>query len=63
MDNLGPDTEVQPGETAVLIGFQGNERILCEETADRIGRSTTKSCALASRVPRIHRACLRPVVR
>ena len=37
MDNvtvdLGPETEVEPGATAVLIGAQGDERILAEEVA------------------------------
>src|SRR5215211_2529290 len=37
MDNLtidlGPETSVQPGEPAVLIGEQGGERILAEEVA------------------------------
>src|SRR5205085_4479335 len=37
MDNitadLGPDTEVQPGDEVVLIGAQGGERILAEEVA------------------------------
>jgi alanine racemase len=41
MDNvtvdLGPDTDVEPGAPAVLIGAQGDERILAEEVARRLG--------------------------
>ena len=37
MDNLtidlGPETEVEPGDEAVLIGAQGEEAILAEEVA------------------------------
>jgi alanine racemase len=40
MDNitidLGPETEVEPGDRAVLIGAQGEERILAEEIARRL---------------------------
>jgi len=40
MDNitveLGPDTDVQPGDEAVLIGRQADERILAEEVARRL---------------------------
>ena len=40
MDNitidLGPETEVEPGAPAVLIGAQGSERILAEEVAARL---------------------------
>ena len=41
MDNLtidlGPETEVEPGDEAVLIGAQGEEAILAEEVAARLG--------------------------
>jgi alanine racemase len=41
MDNvtvdLGPETDVEPGDAAVLIGSQGGERILAEEVARRLG--------------------------
>ena len=41
MDNitidLGPETEVEPGDEAVLIGAQGEEAILAEEVAGRLG--------------------------
>ena len=40
MDNvtidLGPETEVEPGDEAVLIGAQGEEAILAEEVAARL---------------------------
>jgi alanine racemase len=40
MDNvtidLGPETDVKPGAPAVLIGSQGDERILAEEVARRL---------------------------
>jgi len=35
--DLGPDTGVEPGAPAVLIGAQGGERILAEEVATRLG--------------------------
>ncbi len=41
MDNvtidLGPETDVEPGARAMLIGAQGDERILAEELARRLG--------------------------
>ena len=41
MDNvtvdLGAETDVEVGDEAVLIGSQGDERILCEEVAKRLG--------------------------
>jgi alanine racemase len=59
MDNitvdLGPETSVQPGDPAVLIGAQGDERILCEEVArwlDTINYEVT--CGIAPRVPRVY---------
>src|SRR5262249_34947520 len=40
MDNitvdLGPETEVEPGDEAVLIGTQGDDAILAEELAARL---------------------------
>ena len=57
MDNitidLGPETEVEPGDEAVLIGRQGEEEILAEEVAGRL--ETIKyevTCAISARVPR-----------
>jgi alanine racemase len=61
MDNitvdLGPDADIQPGEPAVLIGRQGDERILCEEVAASIGTINYEvTCALTQRVPRLYSA-------
>ena len=59
MDNLtvdlGPDTAVQPGEPAVLVGPQGDERVLCEEVARRIDTINYEiPCGLTPRVRRVH---------
>ncbi|MDQ3644013.1 MAG: alanine racemase [Actinomycetota bacterium] len=59
MDNvtveLGLDTDVQPGDTAVLIGAQGEERILCEEVAGRLDTINYEVvCGLSPRVTRRH---------
>jgi alanine racemase len=57
MDNitvdLGPETEVLPGEEAVLIGAQGGEEIPAEELARRLGTINYEiTCAISARVPR-----------
>lgn len=57
MDNvtvdLGPDTEVEPGAEAVLIGRQGEEVVLAEEMARRLGTINYEiTCGLSARVPR-----------
>ncbi len=57
MDNvtidLGPDTEVEPGDEAVLIGRQGEERILAEELAARLDTINYEiTCGISVRVPR-----------
>jgi alanine racemase len=57
MDNitvdLGPETDVAPGEEAVLIGSQGEETILTEEVARRIGTINYEiTCGISARVPR-----------
>ncbi len=57
MDNLtidlGPDTDVDTGEEAVLIGAQGDERILAEEVAARLETINYEvTCAISPRVPR-----------
>jgi len=57
MDNvtvdLGPDTDVEAGDAAVLIGAQGDERILCEEVAKRLDTINYEVvCGLAPRVRR-----------
>jgi alanine racemase len=58
MDNvtidLGPETTVKPGDEAVLIGAQGEERILAEEVAARLGTINYEvTCGLTQRVPRV----------
>jgi alanine racemase len=59
MDNvtidLGPDIPVEPGSPAVLIGAQGDERILCEELATRLETINYEvTCGISARVPRVH---------
>jgi alanine racemase len=61
MDNvtvdLGPDTDVELGDAVVLIGVQGEERILCEEVASRLGTINYEVvCGLGPRVARRHEA-------
>jgi alanine racemase len=57
MDNvtvaLGPDTEVETGDRVVLIGAQGDQRILAEEVARRLGTINYEvTCGLLPRVRR-----------
>jgi alanine racemase len=58
MDNitvdLGPETDVEPGDRAVLIGEQGAERILAEEVAKRLG--TINYDVTTGLLPRVRRA-------
>jgi len=59
MDNvtidLGPETDVEPGDRAVLIGEDGGERILCEDVARRLGTINYEiTCGLSQRVRRVH---------
>jgi alanine racemase len=59
MDNmtvdLGPETDVEPGDEAVLVGRQDEERILCEEVARRLGTINYEvTCGLTPRVRRLH---------
>jgi alanine racemase len=59
MDNvtvaLGPDTDVRVGDEVVLIGRQGQERILAEEVARRLGTINYEvTCGLSARVSREH---------
>src|SRR6185503_11088578 len=59
MDNitidLGPDTDVAPGDRAVLIGADGGERILCEDVARRLDTINYEiTCGLSPRVRRAH---------
>jgi alanine racemase len=58
MDNvtvdLGPDSGVAPGEEAVLIGSQGEETILAEDLAVRLGTINYEiTCGISARVPRV----------
>jgi alanine racemase len=58
MDNvtvdLGPSSSVDPGSPAVLIGAQGDDRILCEEVARRLETINYEvTCGIAPRVPRV----------
>ncbi len=57
MDNvtidLGPDSEVELGEEAVLIGSQGEEEIRAEELAARLSTINYEiTCGISARVPR-----------
>jgi alanine racemase len=57
MDNitidLGPETDVERGDEAVLIGPQGDERILTEEVARRLETINYEvTCGISPRVPR-----------
>jgi alanine racemase len=61
MDNitvdLGPDTDAVGlrGEPAILIGFQGSERITAEEVARRLDTINYEiTCGLTPRVPRCY---------
>jgi alanine racemase len=61
MDNvtvaLPPGTDVEVGDEVVLIGRQGEERVLAEEIARRLGTINYEvTCALS---PRVHRGYLR----
>jgi alanine racemase len=62
MDNitidLGPETNVEPGAPAVLIGPQGpgSDRILAEEVAARLETINYEvTCGISQRVPREYR--------
>jgi alanine racemase len=59
MDNitvdLGPETDVEPGDEVVLIGAQGEERILAEEVAERLGTINYEvTCGIGRRVRYLH---------
>jgi alanine racemase len=60
MDNvtidLGPNPDVEPGSPVVLIGAQGEGRILCEEVAGRLETINYEiTCGISARVPREYR--------
>jgi len=57
MDNvtidLGPETVVEPGDEAVLIGAQGEDTIRAEEVAARLDTINYEvTCGISARVPR-----------
>jgi alanine racemase len=53
--NLGEGPSVDGGSAAVLIGAQGDERILCEEVARRLETINYEvTCGISRRVPRVH---------
>jgi alanine racemase len=59
MDNitaeLGPETDVVPGDEVVLIGEQGGERILAEEVARRLDTINYEvTCGIGRRVRYLH---------
>jgi alanine racemase len=58
MDNITVDLDdsgVEPGAEAILIGVQGDERILAEEWARRLGTINYEvTCAISARVPRAY---------
>jgi alanine racemase len=59
MDNitvdLGPETEVRPGDVATLIGTQDGERILAEELAELLGTINYEiTCGISPRVRRLY---------
>jgi alanine racemase len=59
MDNLtidlGPQSGAGVASPAVLIGAQGEERILCEEVARRMETINYEvTCGISARVPRVH---------
>lgn len=61
MDNvtvdLGPQTTVEPGAPAVLIGEQGGDRVTAEELAAALGTINYEiPCGLSARVPRAYRS-------
>jgi alanine racemase len=57
MVDCGPAGDVAVGDTVVLIGTQGEERIRAEEWADRLGTIGYEIvCGVGARVPRRRRA-------
>jgi alanine racemase len=59
MDNItvdvGPDSDVGPGDAATLIGADGDERITAEEVARRLETINYEvTCGISARVPRAY---------
>jgi alanine racemase len=51
--DVGPDSDVRPGDEAVLLGEQGGERISPDDWAERLGTiSYEVVCAIGARVER-----------
>jgi alanine racemase len=54
MDNITVEADARRGEEAILIGAQGDERILAEEWARRLGTINYEiTCGISARVPRV----------
>lgn len=55
MVDVGPGSEVRPGDEAVLLGQQGDDQVTPDEWADRAGTIAYEVvCALGARVERRH---------
>ena len=55
MLNLGPETDVQEGDTVVLIGRSGDEEITCDEWAEKLHTITNEvTCQINARVARVY---------
>jgi alanine racemase len=51
--DLGPDTDVEQGAEAILIGSQGSERVSAEDWAHRLQTINYEiTCGISARVPR-----------
>jgi alanine racemase len=54
--DCGPDSDVAPGDVAVLLGRQGEEEITAWEWAERVDTIAYEVvCGVTSRVPRVYR--------
>ena len=52
--DVGTGGDVQPGDEAVLIGAQGDERITAEELARSLETINYEvTCGISARVPRV----------
>lgn len=51
--DLGPDTTVQPGDEAVLIGTQGNEQLTADDMAQKLDTINYEiTCSVGNRIER-----------
>lgn len=56
MVRVPDDVDVRPGDEAILIGVQGNERISANDLARAVGTINYEIvCAISKRVPRLYR--------